>query len=148
MAIFGFGSTWDNREEKKETFFSESKAIIGWNKKTADDLYSLVASIKVGDIIYLKSNQPGSRTITVKGIGIVTKNLFDCLMDETVKNPKIVKNWKQLYVNVRWISKESFEIEIPKNEGRLTNIRAATMYEECLPLVQTRILEKMFECVR
>lgn len=31
-----------------------------------------------------------------------------------------------------------------ENEGRLTNIRAATMYEECLPLVQTRILEKLF----
>lgn len=58
------------------------------------------------------------------------------------------KRRKQLYVNVRWIFKESFEIEIPKNEGRLTNIRAATMYEECLPLVQTRILEKIFECVR
>lgn len=60
----------------------------------------------------------------------------------------IKKNWKQLYVNVRWISKESFKIEIPENQGRLTNIRAATMYEECLPLVQTKILEKIFECVR
>ena len=35
------------------------------------------------------------------------------------------KRKKQLYVNVRWISKESYKIEIQKNEGRLTNIRAA-----------------------
>lgn len=116
MAIFGFGSTWSNNEEKKETFFSESKAIIGWNKKTADDLYSLVASIKVGDIIYLKRNRPGSRTITVKGIGIVTKNLFDCLMDETVINPKIGNNYMSMYVG---FLKKVLRLKYQKTKGVL-----------------------------
>ena len=55
-------------------------------------IYEAVSLLKVGDILYLKANQPGSRT----------------------------------------------------NEGKLTNIRAATFYEENLPFVQTRILEKLF----
>ena len=75
MAIFGFGSNW-SRIDVREAFFAEEKIIIGWNDETAIDVYSLVSSLKIGDIIYLKSNQPGSRTIKVKGIGIITRSFI------------------------------------------------------------------------
>ena len=70
MAIYGFGSTLDG-EEFKDEFFNDEKIILGWNAENAQDLYSLVSRIKIGDIIYLKTNQPGGRTVKIKGIGEV-----------------------------------------------------------------------------
>lgn len=146
MAIYGFGSTWGDDGEQKGNFFDEEKIIVGWNKESADDLYSMISSIKTGDIIYLKGNRPGSREITVKGIGIVTKNFIDCVISDN--NAKDIKNWSELYLKIKWIVKESFKINIPSKSGKLTNIRAATMYEEYLPFVQQEILNKIFYHIR
>jgi len=44
---------------------------------------------------------------------------------------------------VEWIVKEEFFITITKTIGKLTNIRAATLYEEFLPYVQNEILNKI-----
>ena len=71
MAIFGVGSNWS--KEEKDRFFSEGKFIIGWNEESAKDLYAFVAALKVGDILYIKANPPGSRKIRVKGVGISFK---------------------------------------------------------------------------
>jgi hypothetical protein len=60
MAIFGPGSVWNGSVEKKDDFFLNNNYVIGWNFIDAQDLYGLVSSFKVVDIIYLKSNQPGS----------------------------------------------------------------------------------------
>ena len=138
MAIYGVGSKW-NEEELKERFFEEGKFILGWNEDSAEDLYSFTSSLKVGDILYIKSNAPGSRTIKVKGVGIVTKNLFSCISSGELGSESY-KEWESLFVRVRWVCKETFTIEIPKNQGKLTNIRAATIYEEHLPYVQEQII--------
>ena len=55
MAIYGIGSNWNN-VEVKEKFFKNNQIVIGWDKKSANDLYSFISSLKVGDIVYLKSN--------------------------------------------------------------------------------------------
>jgi len=141
MAIFGFGSNWDGNEMKTD-FFNEEKIIIGWDKKSANDLYSFVSSLKVGDIVYLKSNQPGSRSIKVKGIGIITKNLIGCITSGEYKSTNIT-DWNSLFVKVKWMNKSEFQIQIPEDEGKLTNIRAATVYEEYLPYVQQEILNHL-----
>ena len=39
---------------------------------------------------------------------------------------------------------EKFTVKIPEDEGKLTNIRPATFYEEYLPFVQKQILNKIF----
>ena len=52
------------------------------------------------------------------------------------------------FIKVKWIIKEEFIINIPENVGRLTNIRAATVYEEYLPFVQNKIVEKIFEKIK
>ncbi|MEZ0129436.1 hypothetical protein AB9T88_06535 [Flavobacterium sp. LBUM151] len=59
MAIFGAGSKWDE-SEIKDDFFKNENFVIGWNIKNAEDLYSQISSMKIGDIIYLKANRPGS----------------------------------------------------------------------------------------
>lgn len=134
MAIYGVGSTWGERDVKDD-FFEQDKFILGWNNENASDLYSLISSLKVGDILYIKSNQPGSRNIRVKGIGIITKTFMNCVMSEEYKDQKI-SDWNNLFVKVKWICKDEFQIVVPEEEGKLTNIRAATAYEEYLPFVR------------
>jgi hypothetical protein len=51
---------------------------------------------------------------------------------------------KNFELPVKWIYKNESKVIIPKNTGKLTNIRAATLYEEYLPYVQKEILEKIF----
>ncbi|MBQ7612013.1 MAG: hypothetical protein IJU92_02955 [Spirochaetaceae bacterium] len=143
MAIYGFGSTLDG-EEFKDEFFNDEKIILGWNAENAQDLYSLVSRIKIGDIIYLKTNQPGGRTVKIKGIGVVTKGFLECFIDGDYNSADITE-WNSLSIKVKWIRKKEFEIEIPESSGKLTNIRAATAYEEYLPFVQEEIIKKLFK---
>jgi len=142
MAIHGAGSNWSG-DEMKESFFEQGRFIIGWNDASAKDLYEAVSLLKVGDILYLKANQPGSRIIRVKGVGVVEKSFIQSLIDEGLSH-EVISNWSNFYIRVKWVVRDEFFIEIPEVEGKLTNIRAATFYEENLPFVQTRILEKLF----
>jgi hypothetical protein len=142
MAIYGVGSKW-SEDELKDRFFSEGKFILGWNEESAKDLYAFVASLKVGDILYIKANQPGSRTIRVKGIGIVAKNLLTSMSSGDLAHSTIA-DWESLFVEVTWVRRDEFVINIPENEGKLTNIRAATIYEEYLPFVQEAVIKSLF----
>lgn len=142
MAIYGAGSNWSG-DEMKESFFEQGRFIIGWNDASAKDLYEAVSLLKVGDILYLKANQPGSRTIRVKGVGVVEKSFIQSLIDEGLSH-EVISNWSNFYIRITWVVRDKFFIEIPEDEGKLTNIRAATFYEENLLFVQTRILEKLF----
>lgn len=142
MAIFGAGSRWEIGE-LKQVFFDEEKFTIGWNETNAKDLYEAVSHLKVGDIIYLKGVSPKYiRSIGVKGIGIVTKSFIQCLQDGEYGETNI-SDWNRFFIKVKWLVKDSFKVKIPDSEGKLTNIRPATFYEEYLPYVQRKILDVM-----
>ena len=141
MAIFGAGSNWDG-DEIKEDFFNNNNYVIGWNINDAQDLYSMISSIKVGDIIYLKANKPGSFDIRVKGIGIVKNSLLSVIFEKEVDLSNSKNNFE---LPVEWLCKDEFIISIPKNTGKLTNIRAATHYEEFLLFVQLAIVNKILD---
>ena len=140
MAIYGAGSNWDGTEIR-ERLFDNNNYVIGWDIVNAEDLYTLISSIKVGDIIYLKSNRPGSLNIRIKGIGIVTKSLMQTLFENEIDLSNMRSNFE---LPVNWISTENRTISIPNDTGKLTNVRAATLYEEYLPFVQTEILNTLF----
>lgn len=144
MAIYGAGSNWDG-DELKEDFFSNENYIIGWDIGNANDLYSMVSTFKVGDIIYLKANKPGSFDIRVKGIGLVKSSLIEVLFKKGENLSKVRNNFE---LPVEWIVKDEFFITIPKTIGKLTNIRAATLYEEFLPYVQNEILNKIMSKIK
>ena len=141
MAIFGAGSKW-NRDEMKDDFFKNEKFIIGWDYNNAKDLYDAVSLLKAGDIIYLKANQPGSKKIRVKGIGIITQSFVHCLV-EIGLTKETITDWNSFYIKVKWIVKDEFHISIPESEGKLTNVRAATFHEEYLPYVQKQIIDNL-----
>lgn len=54
MAIFGIGANFNN-QDVSDIFISGSFIGIGWNVKDAPDLHEFIKSLKVGDIIYIKS---------------------------------------------------------------------------------------------
>ena len=139
MAIYGVGSNWGG-DEVCEQFFDQGRFILGWNEENAEDLYTFISTLKVGDILYIKANRPGSRSIRVKGIGIVNENLMSCILSGEIGHGSI-SDWHSLFVNVSWVVTNEFTIEIPENQGRLTNVRAATIYEEHLPFVQKTIVD-------
>ena len=139
MAIYGAGSNWDG-QELKDDFFLNNNYVIGWDIKDANDLYSMISTFKVGDIIYLKANRPGSFDIRVKGIGFVKSSLLDVLFEKGENLSQVRNNFE---LPVEWIVKEEFFINIPNAIGKLTNIRAATLYEEYLPYAQNEILSKI-----
>jgi len=140
MAIFGAGSNWGGREIRQE-LFNNDNYLIGWDVANSEDLYTLISSVKVGDIIYLKSNRPGSFNIRIKGIGIVTRSLMQLLFK---KRMNLKESRTDFELPVKWLNKVEFEISIPHDTGKLTNIRAATLYEEYLPFVQDQILKRLF----
>lgn len=143
MAIFGAGSKWDG-DEMMEDFFNDDNFVIGWDYATAKDLYDCVSLLKTGDIVYLKANRGGSRSIRVKGIGIVTKSFVHHLIENGLTYYTI-SDWNSFSIPIKWIIKDEFHIEIPETEGKLTNVRSATFYEEHLPFVQQEILNKLFD---
>ncbi len=144
MAVFGAGSNWDG-DEIKEDFFTNNNYTIGWSINDAQDLYNLISSIKVGDIIYLKANRPGSLDLRIKGIGIVKSSLLTALFEKGEDLSSVRNNFE---LPVEWIHKEEFLITIPTDTGKLTNVRAATLYEEFLPFVQTEIINRIIAKTR
>ncbi|MCX6896186.1 MAG: hypothetical protein NTZ16_11950 [Verrucomicrobia bacterium] len=141
MAIYGAGSNWDGTEMCSD-FFTRGLFIIGWDRASGRDLQSSLASLKIGDIIYLKAAPPGSRKLRIKGIGIVTRSFVECIQRGEYGNV-LPSNWQSFFIRVEWIIQKEFSINIPPNEGRLTNIRAATFYEEPLPFVQEQIVSRV-----
>jgi hypothetical protein len=143
MAIFGAGSGWGGNEMMKN-FFNDDNFVIGWDYANAKDLFDCVSLLKTGDIVYLKANKPGSRSIRVKGIGIVTNSFVHHLIENRLTYYTI-SDWNNFSIPIKWIIKDEFQIEIPETEGKLTNVRSATFYEEHLPFVQQEIVNKLFD---
>ena len=71
------------------------------------------------------------------------RSFIQCLQSNEYTEINI-SDWNSLFIKVKWLIQKKFIIKIPKDEGKLTNIRPATFYEEYLPFVQRKILEKIF----
>ncbi len=140
MAIFGAGSNWDGKEIR-ERFFADGNYVIGWSNEDAEDLYNLLSSVKAGDILYLKADRPGALNIRVKGIGIVKESLLSARLR---RGGSLSDVPGCLQIPVEWVCREEFIVSVPHGTGKLTNVRAATLYEESLPFVQQAVLERIF----
>lgn len=53
-----------------------------------------------------------------------------------------------LTIKVKWVYKNEFHIDIPQGDGKLTNVRAATFFEEYLPFVQQEILNRLLSSLK
>ena len=121
MAIFGLGAYY--QEDVTDEFVTNGIACVGWERADAPALHKMMAYIKVGDIIYIKSYPP-DRGLTVKAVGIVvddrvnSTDLGDCLR-----------------VNWIWVGNR----ELGKIQDKY-NVRRNTLFEEYNPEVQREVI--------
>jgi hypothetical protein len=126
MAIYGVGAFYG--EDVSSEFIEAGIAGIGWSSTDAPDLHQFMRSLKVGDIVYIKSQRPGS-DLSVKAIGLITT-------DEVPDLPELAKCARK----VRWISTETFTVPVSPQKN---NVRNNTLYEEFHPNVQMAILDRI-----
>lgn len=138
MAIYGIGSCFGASEEKLPEFIETGHAFVGWSKSEAPAIVRSFESIKVGDIIYVKSNSPRSG-LYIKAVGIVSGR-------ETHKDKINGLGWGR---KVRWVwwsklnpNHEGLEpIKLGKINDGAGNMRTGTFYEEFGPSIQEKIID-------
>lgn len=126
MAIYGIGAYFDSDVSKQ--FISNKFIGTGWSKKDAPELFQYMQSLKVGDIVYIKSFSPASIDIIIKGIGIIK--------DDILVSNNIVTCGR----NVIWKNTQILRIAKPREKN---NVRANTMYEEFHPDIQNFIIQNL-----
>lgn len=127
MAIYAIGAY--HTTDVSQAFISQNLAGVGWSYAEAPELHEYMKSLKVADIIYIKSMPPSSSDIFVKGIGIIRDS--EILHD---RSPTSIAR------NVLWLYTEQFTIAKPAERN---NVRQNTLYEEFHPLVQQEILRHL-----
>lgn len=130
MAIYGIGAYYD--EDVSSEFIANNLAGVGWNLADAPELHQFIASLKVGDIIYIKAASPSSPDIIVRGIGIIR--------DTTILTAATSSGLVEAGRNVNW--RFTNEFRIPKPTER-NNVRLNTLYEEFHPIVQAQIIQRL-----
>lgn len=128
MAIFAVGAYYDT--DVSDKFIYENIAGPGWSNEEAPELHQFIRTLKVGDIVYIKSSPPSSKNIIVKAIGVI-------IDDQINNNSSIVAIGR----NIKWVVRDAFTIQKPKEKN---NVRLNTMYEEYHPDIQKVILDKLF----
>ena len=128
MAIYAVGANYDG-DDVSGDFIANNIAGPGWSITDAPELHQFIRSLKVGNIVYIKSYSPNSTDILVKAVGVITD-------DQVIAN-----NLVSAGRNIKWVVKNTFRIPKPKEKN---NVRLNTMYEEFHPLVQSEILAKLF----
>ncbi|MBP5449525.1 MAG: hypothetical protein J6Y01_05340 [Spirochaetales bacterium] len=128
MAIYGIGANYGG-EDVSGAFIESGIVGTGWSAKDAPELFQYIRSLKVGDIVYIKSFSPSSPNIFIKGIGIIKD-------DKDLSKNDLVTCGR----NVIWKYTEEFTIPKPNDKN---NVRTNTIYEEFNPIVQKEILNKL-----
>jgi hypothetical protein len=128
MSIYGIGAFYENDVSKE--FIKHNVIGCGWSISDAPEIHQFVASLKVGDIVYIKSFSPNSVDLFVKAIGII--------IDDEIINTDLVSCGR----NVKWFMKK--EIRIPKPDEK-NNMRMNTIYEEFNPRIQKVIIKNLFK---
>ena len=119
MAIFGIGAFWDDHDDKTDEFVINGKACIGWWPTDVPSLYKLLRTVKVGDIIYIKSTPPGE--LRIKAVGIVTDG------DSFPYDDNAKQNGVFNCLHVKWLWHGGPVIITAKDKY---NVRNNSLYEE------------------
>ena len=132
MAIFGIGALFDNGKDRTDFFISKEFVCIGHEKDKveSESLFSLLAHIRIGDIIYIKSTPV--KDLRINAIGIVTEDKIKKRNDES--NEPLGQGPKVKWL---WTGK-------PESLGKISdknNVRRNALYEEFNPVVQKKIIE-------
>ena len=121
MSVYGMGSLFSATEEQLGNFVSEGFACIGWKKKEKPELYEILNSIKIGDIIYIKALPFNSKSMKIKAFGIVTAE---------PKNTNTHHGYEECEneIGVKWLNSDINKL-IDVDDGNL-NARKGSVFVE------------------
>lgn len=120
MAVWGIGSYYKGtlNPDKTDDFIKENCAFIGWDYDNAPSLHYMLSTVKLGDIVYIKSFIPKSKTLHIKAVGIV---------NDVNKN---ISRELGTGIGVKWKDDfESMKIEITEKVFK-NNVYNNTLFEE------------------
>ena len=103
MAVWGIGAYYNDSKvkDKAQDFLRNNFAYIGWKEPEAPAIYQMLRSIKVGDMIYIKSFSPKTKTLHIKALGIVIDNKLQYSED---LGTGVAVKWKDEFTEVIEIS--------------------------------------------
>ena len=131
MAIFGIGATFE--DDVSQNFIEANFVGIGHGVEDAPELHQFMRTLKVGDIVYIKSFPPALPDMKIRAIGVIVDDMI--IYDKEIEH-ELVSCGR----HVKWLSTQ--EISIPKPKEKF-NVRMNSMYEEFHPEVQRIILERL-----
>lgn len=131
MAIYGIGAFYYGNTDVSGDFVSNNIIGTGWSISDAPELHTYFRTLKVGDIIYIKAAWGGSKSITIKAIGIIR--------DDEILNTTH-NHLTEIGRNVKWVSTSTFSVPKPNEKN---NVRSNTVYEEFHPILQREIISRI-----
>lgn len=145
MAVYGIGATIED-DRYFQIFIEHNIIFLSWEEKEAPELYRLFKSIKIGDIVYVKSyNQSG---LYIKAIGIVSDNeLRNFSLTDKIFVPMSTKGkFRRKCISIKWVWDESETenkaIHLIPNMDKY-NVRNVAIYEEFSKNVLDRVIDKI-----
>jgi hypothetical protein len=131
MAVYGIGAMYGGADDQTDNFIRMGVACIGWQPQDAPAAHAQMASIKMGDVIFIKSYAPNAG-LHIKAVGIVTDATFRKITDAL--------GWG---VGVRWIGVPEGRIAVGPVEDHSDYLRRGTLYEEFNPSIIKRVLDTL-----
>jgi len=135
MAVFGIGARYGSNYVAAD-FHRLGIACIGHKRKDAAEIFSEFRSLKIGDVIYMKSLSPSSKCMTVMGVGIVIDNTIRKIRDSTY----VDENFLGYGVKVRWQFNGEYQIGKSKERDNHWHRRLGTFYEEYNRSIQKLVI--------
>ncbi len=121
MAVWGIGAYYqgDTTSDKTQEFLNKKCACIGWNEINAPAIHQMLKSVKIGDIIYIKTFVPAKKQLYIKAVGIVLDDKLEVI------------NGLGTGIKVKWVGEleEFIPISITQEMYR-NNVFNNTLYEE------------------
>ncbi len=129
MAVYGIGAMYGGADDQTDNFIKMSVACVGWSPTDAPAAHAQMASVKTGDVFFIKSYAP-TAGLHIKAVGIVTDGTFRKITDTV--------GWG---VSVRWVQIPEGRIVVGPVEDHSDYMRRGTLYEEYNPSVIKRVLD-------
>jgi hypothetical protein len=126
----GIGASFD-RVDVTSQFVAAGVACLGYTEAEASDLYSVLRSTQIGELVYIKSHPQGR--LYIKAVGIVTDN-------QVVNHDPL-----GFGISVRWIWRDRPMLAVPYLSSEGANFRSNSIYDETNPRIQALVTNLLIQ---
>lgn len=133
MAIYGIGANFGGSDDVSKQFIKREVACLGYSKEDSPTLHTMLAHIKTGDIIFIKSFPPNIGLI-IKAVGVV---VGDAVVED--------RELRLRGVRMKWAWHG--DVRLGKLEDKYDPVRGLTLYEEQNFTVQSQVIQLLLNSI-